>query len=89
MSRGDDVPFDDHIPEIAVPILYVGAAGGFGKSGLYTTTLTKSKDVTTFVVQRLPDDERMMDWGHGDLVAARDAKTFVWKPILAWIKAHR
>jgi hypothetical protein len=84
-----DVPFDDHVPDIAVPILYVGAAGGYGDFGLYTTTLTRSTDVTTLVVRLLPDDERAMDFGHGDLVAAQDAETLVWQPILDWLTAHR
>ena len=84
-----DVPFDDHIPDIAVPILYIGAAGGIGDFGVYTTTLTQSTDVTTLVVQLLPDGLRMMDFGHGDVVAARDAETLVWQPILDWLTAHR
>jgi len=84
-----DVPFDDHLGEIAIPILYVGAAGGEGQYGYYTTTLTASKDVTKFTVQLRPDEERMVDFGHADLFLARDAETLVWKPILDWIIAHR
>lgn len=78
-----------HLSEITVPILYVGGAGGIGKYGYYTTTLTASKDVTKVLVQLLPDDQRMMDFGHGDLAFAKNAETLVWKPILDWIKAHR
>jgi len=84
-----DVPFDNHLQEIAVPILYVGAAGGFGTYGYYTTTLTLSNDITKFTVQFQPDDQRMSDFAHGDLFLAKDADKLVWKPILDWIVAHQ
>jgi len=86
---GIDVPFDRHLQQIAVPILYVGAAGGFGTYGYYTTTLTASSDITKFTVQFQPDDQRMVDFAHGDLFLATDADKLVWKPILDWIVAHR
>ncbi len=38
-----NVAFDDHLGEITVPILYVGAGGGFGDFGVYTTTLLGSR----------------------------------------------
>ena len=83
------VPFDDHLGDIALPILYVGAGGGFGKYGYYTTSLTASKDVTKFTVHFQPDDQRMLDFGHADLFMAKDAETLAWRPILNWLKAHR
>jgi len=84
-----DMPFDDHLRQITVPILLASAAGGFGRTSYYTTTLTGSKDVTKFMVQLLLDDQRTEDFGHADTVLAKDAKTLVWKPILDWIVAHR
>jgi hypothetical protein len=81
------VTFDDHLDEIAVPILYAGAGGGYGPAGYYTTTLTASKDITTFTVSQT--NERETDFGHADLFMARDAETLVWKPILDWLVAHR
>ena len=84
-----DMPFDDHLGQITLPILLAGAEGGFGQAGVYTTTLTGSKDVTKFIVQRLPDDQRAEDFGHVDTVAGKDAKSHVWKPVLDWIMAHR
>ena len=84
-----DVPFDDHLSEIDVPIFYVGAAGGFGLSGIYTTGLTASSDVKTLIVQELPTDQRMVDYGHADLLTGKHAQALAWKPILDWIKAHR
>ena len=83
-----DVPFDDHVGEIAIPILYVGAAGGNGGLGLYTLALTSSDDVTINIVQLLDDASRAVDFGHVDLILARDADTLVWTPILNWINEH-
>jgi pimeloyl-ACP methyl ester carboxylesterase len=84
-----DTPFDDHFAQITVPILHVGAKGGFGPSAYASTTFTASHDVTTITVQRLPDTDEAMDFGHVDTVLARDAETLVWRPILDWIMAHR
>ena len=78
--------YADHLHNITAPMLYVGAAGGFGVSGYYTTTLVASQDVTKLTVQLLPDDERNVDFGHGDTVAAEQADNLVWKPILNWIR---
>lgn len=82
-------PFDDHLAEVRVPILYVGAAGGFGERAYYTVTLTGSTDITKSIVQLHPDEEAALDFGHADLLYATDAETLVWKPILDWLVAHR
>jgi len=84
-----DTPLDDGLAQITVPILHVGAKGGFGPSAYASTTFTASRDVTTITVQRLPDSDEAMDFGHVDPVLARDAETWVWQPILDWIMAHR
>jgi pimeloyl-ACP methyl ester carboxylesterase len=84
-----DTPLDDGLAQITVPILHVGAKGGFGPSAYASTTFTASRDVTTITVQRLPDSDEAMDFGHVDTVLARDAETLVWQPILDWIMAHR
>jgi hypothetical protein len=83
-----DVAFDDHLAEVTVPILYVGAGGGFGDYGVYTTTLLGSTDVTTHIVSLLPAEARIADYGHADLFLANDAETRVWQPILDWLQAH-
>jgi hypothetical protein len=49
-TAGRDARFADHLGDITVPILYTGAAGGFGPWDEYTTTLTASKDVTIHIV---------------------------------------
>lgn len=82
-------PFDDHLGEITLPILYVGSGGGTGEGGYYAVTRTASTDTTKFIVQLHPDDERALDFGHVDLFAAKHAKTLVWQPILDWLVAHR
>ena len=84
-----DTPFDNHLAQITVPILHVGAKGGFGPSAYASTTFTASRDVTTITVQRLSDAHEAMDFGHGDTVLATEAETLVWRPILDWIMAHR
>jgi pimeloyl-ACP methyl ester carboxylesterase len=83
-----DVPFDDHLADITVPVLYIGAGGGFGEHGVYTTTLLGSVDVSSLIVQKLAPELRLFDYGHGDLFLANDAQQEVWEPLLDWINAH-
>jgi len=82
-------PFDDHLGEISLPILYVGAGGGTGEHGYYTLTLTGSTDITKFTVHPQPAQPRPLDFGHADLFTAQNAETLVWQPILDWLVAHR
>lgn len=84
----NDVPFDDHLADIKVPVFYVGAGGGFGEFGLYTTSLLGSTDVTSHIVHKVPAAQRIVDYGHADLFLANDAQTEVWQPILSWLQAH-
>lgn len=84
-----DVPFDDHLAEITVPVFYVGAAGGLGETGLYATTLLGSSDVSTLIVKLHPDDELALDFGHIDLWTAGNAQGLVWAPILSWLEGHK
>ena len=86
---GDDTPYDDHLEEITIPVFYVGAAGGFGKYGVYTTTLLGSydkDDVDTLIVELYPPGAAALDYGHFDLLFADNAESLVWKPIYKWIK---
>jgi hypothetical protein len=83
--------FDDHLADITVPILYVGAGGGFGEFGIYTTTLLGSQDITIHLVDLrpdVPDTLRIEDFGHADLFLADDAAALVWQPILFWLQGH-
>ena len=87
LCGSDGGPFDDHLAEIAIPILHVGAAGGWGPSAYHTATLTASNDITTVTVQLQTDDDRAIDFGHADMLLAGDAEELVWRPILDWLTA--
>ncbi|HYR29480.1 MAG TPA: hypothetical protein VEU30_13500 [Thermoanaerobaculia bacterium] len=83
-----DVAFDDHLGAITVPVFYIGAGGGFGDYGIYTTTLLGSTDVTSLVISKVPSTQRLFDYGHADLFLANDAEELVWEPMLEWISAR-
>ena len=80
--------FDDHLADVTVPVLYVGAGGGFGRAGLYSLTLLGSKDITTHIVSFFPPDKAAFDFGHVDLFYARRAQQLVWRPIYHWLAQH-
>jgi hypothetical protein len=83
-----EVAFDDHLADITVPVFYLGADGGFGYSGIYTTTLLGSQDVTSHVVDLQPAAAQLVEIGHGDIFLANDAESLFWQPILSWIQGH-
>ncbi len=83
-----NVPYDDYLREVKVPVLYVGAAGGFGDYGLHSLGKLGSTDVKQLVVKRLPDAARALDYGHSDLWMADDAAATVWTPVLDWLRSH-
>ncbi len=80
------LPFADHLAQIKVPILYIGAGGGFGPFGLYTLSLLGSTDVTTHIVSLNP--VRINDFGHADIFLGRDAHTLEWTAILDWVRGR-
>ena len=88
VCEASNVSFDDHLGDIAVPVLYIGAGGGFGELGVYTTTLLGSTDVTSLVINKVPATQRLLDYGHADLFLANDAEETVWQPLLNWLNAH-
>ncbi len=81
-----NVSFDDYLNLISVPILYVGAGGGVGTAGEYTSSLTASTDITNHIVS-LDVTER--DFGHVDNWLGHDADQLVWSPLRNWIVDHR
>ncbi|WP_244238414.1 hypothetical protein [Corallococcus terminator] len=85
---GLDVPYDDHLKDVTVPVMYVGAAGGVGRYGEYSVRLLGSTDVTMHTVRNRPEAQRALDYGHADLFLARDARARVWTPMLQWMQAH-
>ncbi len=80
--------FDGHLGDIRVPILYVGAAGGFGTYGMYSMNQTGSRDRETIIVRTRPIGREKQDFGHVDLFYARDAKRYSWQRIAHWVHEH-
>lgn len=81
----EDVSFDDHLADIRVPVLYLGAQGGFGADGHFTATLTASDDVTFHTVSLQAEERRAVDFGHADLMLAEDAPDLAWGELLRWL----
>jgi hypothetical protein len=85
----EDVTFDDYISDIHVPILYLGAGGAFGTYGYFTSSLTDSRDITNRNVALETDlDQRLFDFGHGDMMIANSAPEEVWEPLRQWLVTH-
>lgn len=82
------LPVAGSLGDIQVPLFYLGAAGGFGEHGVYSTSLVGSADVTTHVVRRLEAAREAEDFGHADLLYADDAPALAWRPLAAWILRH-
>ena len=76
----EDVSYDDHFSEISVPIFYIGAEMAAGQSGVYTSSLTSSSDITNHIVP---------GYSHADLWFAYNADELVWSPLRDWIKNHK
>lgn len=81
-------PFTVDLAAIEVPLYYVGAAGGYGDRGLYSTTRVSSADVSSNLVQRFGPDGAYADFGHGDLLFADDAPALAWQPLADWLVGH-
>lgn len=82
------VPYNDHLRQVNVPVLYLGAAGGTGRNGLYTLAQLGSKDITVHLVQLQNDNSRSYDFGHMDLWSASNAATVAWPYIIDWLEHH-
>jgi pimeloyl-ACP methyl ester carboxylesterase len=83
-----DSPYDDNLADIQVPVLYIGAAGGFGKMAEYTTQLLGSFDKTIIMMQALPDSEAQNDVGHMEPFTASQSRRLIWQPLHSWIIGH-
>ena len=84
----EDVSIDDHLDQISVPILYIGAGGGFGTFGDYTSSLTASTDITNYTVSLQSAENRIIDYGHADTFMANDAANLVWEVLRQWLVNH-
>jgi pimeloyl-ACP methyl ester carboxylesterase len=81
-------PYDDRLGEITIPVLYVGAGGGFGEYGLDTLARLGSADATSHVVNLYGAGARPVEFGHADLLTADNAKDLVWGPLYDWLVSH-
>ncbi|MDH3709914.1 MAG: hypothetical protein OER04_08510 [Cyclobacteriaceae bacterium] len=88
LCNEEEVTIDDHLSEIKLPILYLGVAGGFGQQGLFTSSLTRSSDVTDYIVTLQPGELRAIDFGHGDLFMAEEASELAWEVLRRWLVEH-
>jgi len=84
----DSLRIDDFLTQISVPIFYLGAGGGFGDFGDYTSTLTSSRDITNQTVSLQPAELRNIDYGHADLFLATNAKAEAWDALRVWLATH-
>jgi hypothetical protein len=77
-----------NVRAIHLPVLYLGAAGGFGITGLYSTTLLGSRDVKHHIARLRPKGHQNGDFGHVDLWQAANAPRVAWRPLLHWLLHH-
>ena len=78
-----DLPYDDGLTDVAVPVLTFNGTGmglPFLLSGLYTPSLLATKDVTVHVLE---------GYGHLDVIAGTRAQEQVFAPALEWILTRR
>jgi len=83
-----DLPWDDHLAEVDVPLLYLEPAGGVGSTGRHSLSLFGSTDVEILTVSLLPPDQLTGDFGHIDLWTADQAPSLVWEPLGQWVIDH-
>lgn len=81
----EPLPVSASVSDIDVPLLYLGAAGGFGAYGEHTTEQVGAELATFQVVSQLDPEQRDEDFGHGDLLYGTDARALAWEPLAAWI----
>ncbi|MBD3183843.1 hypothetical protein GF312_16280 [Candidatus Poribacteria bacterium] len=81
-----EVAFDDLLEEIRIPVLFITAEGETPNED-YTSTLTKSKDITRLNVED-PARPKEFDIGHGDIWAADNAAEWFWEPLRQWLLDH-
>ena len=83
-----EVSIDDHLAEIRVPILYLGAGGGNGGQGNHNSSLTASTDISHYIASLEPPEKRFIDFGHADLFLANNADQLVWEVLRQWLAEH-
>ena len=87
LCDAEDLPYDDHLGDIVVPVLDIGGAGGFAPYTAYTASLLGSADITQIYVSTGAPDP-LLDYGHIDIFTGYNAPELVWQPIFEWIVGH-
>lgn len=82
---GVEVPYDDHLAEIDVPVFFVGAEGGWGSLMDETASLLVGSDDVTLLNVSL-DPDQALDIGHVDIFTAECAPQVFWQPMLDWLE---
>lgn len=83
-----NAPYSANLSQITLPVLYVGAAGGYGDAGLYTLDLLGSSDKQNLMISLQAPEGVAVDYGHADLLWGANAKVLVWGPLMYWINTH-
>ena len=83
---GSTPQFDAQLDAVRVPVLYVGAAGGFGTYGLHTLSLLGSRDADSVIARTLPVGEEKRDFAHADLFHAGNADAIGWRHIANFLE---
>ena len=83
-----NAPYGANLNQITLPVLYIGAAGGYGDSGLYTLDLLGSSDKQSLMISLQAPEYLAVDYGHADLLWGNNAKVLVWEPLKHWINTH-
>jgi hypothetical protein len=83
-----DVPWDDNLSQITIPIFFLGAQGGFGPYGSYSLSLLGSSDISQQIISLHPPEEISLDFAHVDLFIGQNAPDLAWQPILNWLESH-
>ena len=81
-------PFDRHLDGVRIPILAVGARGGFDSQAFATLPYLGSTDVEKLHIALKPDKAQGLDFGHWDLLNARNAQGLAWSVIDRWLAVH-
>ena len=88
MCGEEDVPWDDNLAEIDLPVLLLEPAGGMGMVGRHTLTLLGSTDIQIVTASLRPPEQVTEDFGHIDMFTSPLAVDLIWQPLLNWIVTH-
>ncbi|MBK8492224.1 MAG: hypothetical protein IPL49_15415 [Saprospirales bacterium] len=83
-----DSPYDDHLAQVKVPVLNIGAGGGFSETSKYGIARLGSTDVTHLIPSLEAPGDELIDFGHVDIFTGYNAKEMMWEGLLGWLEGH-